>query len=98
MPPPPPNPPPADLHPPIVIPPIHNLHISIMNNQGGDPNAQPQAPIQKASATVDIGKFRHGSDDFDEWVLMLESAIRLATNATGANHSELCKQWLPFEA
>ena len=59
--------------------------------------ADPPRPALKASATIDIEKYKHGSDDFDEWVVMLETAITLATNATGADHSRLCKSWLPLK-
>ena len=59
--------------------------------------ADPRPPQLKASATIDIERYKHGSDDFDEWVAMFESAITLATNATGDDHSRLCKSWLPLK-
>ena len=52
---------------------------------------------ERPSATLDIKPFRHGTDDFEEWSDLLESAITLATNATGDNHSALCKKWLPLK-
>ena len=52
---------------------------------------------EKASATIDIEKYRHGIDDFEEWVDMLETAITLATNARDAHRDSLCLKWLPLK-
>ena len=52
---------------------------------------------EKASATIDIEKYRHGIDDFEEWVDMLETAITLATNARDAHCDSLCLKWLPLK-
>ena len=59
--------------------------------------AAAAAVRERPSATLDIKRFRHGTDDFDEWSDLLESAITLATNATGDNHAALCKKWLPLK-
>ena len=70
-----------------------------LNPGGGNPAAAAAAAVvtnrERASATVDIEKFNHGKDEFDEWVGMLESAVELATNTTGPNLAKLCKTWLP---
>ena len=52
---------------------------------------------QRCSSKIDIDKFRHGTDDFTEWVEELETVISLATNATGQNLDYLCKKWLPIK-
>ena len=102
MPPPPPVPPLADQHlPPILVIPLANPPPSsnMANNQNNNPLGGPVAaePRERASATVDVVPYQHGKDDFDEWVELLESAISLATNATGNNHEQLCKRWLPLK-
>ena len=53
--------------------------------------------IERPSASLHIETFRHGTDEFDEWSDLLESAVSLATNATGDNHATLCKKWLPLK-
>ena len=60
-------------------------------------DAAGAAARERPSASLDIKKFRHGTDEFDEWSDTLESAVTLATNATGDNHSTLCKKWLPLK-
>ena len=55
------------------------------------------AVIERPSASLHIETFRHGTDEFDEWSNLLESAVSLATNATGDNHAALCKMWLPLK-
>ena len=71
------------------------------NSEAGDPPQHGAGAIaalpQRCSATIDIEKFKHGTDDFSEWVEDLESVISLATNATGDNLKDLCKRWLPLK-
>ena len=52
---------------------------------------------EKPSATVNINAFDSSKDDFEKWVELFESAVKLATNTTGDRLHELCLAWLPHK-
>ena len=81
-------------------------------DQGGPPGGRVDPPDnaadllrgignrmqEKPTANVHIDKFDANSDDFEEWVLLFETAVQLATNVTSQGTLYgLYKKWLPLK-
>ena len=52
---------------------------------------------EKLTAKVDVERFESANDDFEKWVELFESAVKLATNTSGDRLKELCIAWLPHK-
>ena len=56
------------------------------------------ATSERAANSIPIERFKAGEDDFDEWVDLLEEAVKLATNPqTEERKHALLLDWLPLK-
>ena len=52
---------------------------------------------ERAASSINVKDFDSTKDDFEEWIILFEKAVKLATGATGDRQEILYKEWLPLK-